>query len=332
MPDTPLLLAAIKYRARLDAQSAEDLQRLIDAYGLMARRLKDKVDLLVLEIASSGIENITTGQISRMARYKDLLEALQRELAQYDSYLAVELDRIANAALAQANLDVQQLIRMSGGITGSLNKLPASSIKTLLGFLDPDSPLFKRLSELAPLTADEIGKRILEAVGLGYNPAKTADLISDILGQGLTDALRWARTTQMWTYREASRATMAANGDVLDGWVWFAILDDSVPPCESCLANHGQLFPLDEPLDDHYNGRCVAIPHVKGEDNPLGSGEEWFRSLPEDKQAEILGQGKLAALNEGKFTFDQLTQRVDDDVFGSMRVGVPLKDLVKESE
>ena len=50
MPDNPLLAQVAKYRARLDKQNAADLDRLINAYGLMSARLKDKVDLLLLEI------------------------------------------------------------------------------------------------------------------------------------------------------------------------------------------------------------------------------------------------------------------------------------------
>jgi hypothetical protein len=334
MADDALILSAIKYRYRLDAQSGADIERLLAAYKSMAARLKDKIDLLIAEIEKAGVDNLTRAQVAKMSRYTQLIAAIRDELNKYNIYLETELNGIANTALLQATRDIQNLIRLSAGrvgISGSLNRLPVGSIKTLLGFLSQDSPLYQRLHELAPDLADRIAARILEGVGLGYNPMKVGDIITNELGWGLTDAMRWARTTQMWTYREASRATMAANSDVLDGWVWFAILDDAVPPCESCLANHGQLFPLEETLDDHYNGRCVAIPHVIGDDNPVSqSGEDWFRSLPADKQAEVLGQSKLAALNEGKFEFSQLTQQTQDDVFGTMRVGVSLKDLTGE--
>jgi len=326
MPNSPLITAAIKYRYRLDAASARDLQRLIDAYQNLAGRLKDKIDLLIAELSANP--EITGGQVVRMARYRDLIRAISDELSRYGIYLETELGGISNAALSQAILDYRALLRQSG--LARVESLPAASIKTALGFLAPDSPLYQHIEELAPTTAQYVADRIVEGVGLGYNPAKVGRMIVDDLGQGLSSALRLARTTQMWTYRETSRATMAANANVVDGWVWFAILDGDIPPCESCLANHGKLFPLEETLDDHYNGRCVAIPHVVGDDNPVDqSGEDWFGSLPEATQRDIMGAGKLAAYNDGEITFDQLTRQVQDPVFGSMRTGVPLKDLVK---
>jgi hypothetical protein len=332
MPDNPLLVAAVKYRYRLDRMSQYDLDRLIAAYKGLAGRLKDKIDLLVLELEKLG--PITGGQLARAQRYKQLMDAIASELEKYSVYMDTELKTIAQAALSQATLDASALTRLSAtqaGVTASLNKLPNDTIKTLLGFLSDESPLYKRLYQLAPTTVDRISSKLIEGVGLGYNPQKVGNMIVDLLGEGLSSAMRWARTTQMWTYREAGRATMVANADILDGWVWFAILDDAVPPCESCLAKHGELFPLDETLDDHYNGRCVAIPHVAGDDNPVQqTGEDWFSSLDPEKQKEILGAGKLEAYNDGKFEFGQLSRQVPDDVFGSMRVGVPLKDLIGE--
>jgi hypothetical protein len=318
MANSALIAAAIAYRARLDRLAYADVRRLVDSYTSLAARLKDKIDLLVAEIEKVGMENITRGQVARMARYTQLMDAVRDELGKYNQYLAIELDRIANTALAQSTIDMQRLVKLAHGY-GAFNKLPVGSIKTLLGFLQSGSPLYRRIQELAPLTAERVASGILEGVALGYNPVKVGKMIVDDLGQGLSSAMRWARTTQMWTYREASRATMASNAEILDGWVWFAILDGDVPPCESCIANHGQLFPINEPLDDHYNGRCVALPHVKGDDMPVDPGSDWFDGLDTKTQEKILGSN-LEGYNNGDFTFADLTKQVEDPVFGTMRV------------
>ena len=327
MPDNPLIESAIKYRLRLDKQSAADINRLINAYTQLAARLMDKQDLLLAEL---GTGEWTQAQVRKMSRYQTLLAAITDELNRYNQYLGVELNRIANDAVSQSILDYKQLMSYAGGgVVGAFNSLPTNAIKTLLGFLEPDSPLFQRLNELAPMLAQSIGEMILEGVGLGYNPVKTGKMITNMLGWGLTDSMRYARTVQLWTYREASRATMAANANILDGWVWFAIMDEAVPPCESCLANHGKLFPINQPLDDHWNGRCVALPHVAGDANPVTqSGEEWFSNLTPEQQRGIMGNSKLEAYNEGLFQFDQLTQQVQDNVLGTMRTEVSLKDLL----
>jgi hypothetical protein len=332
MSDNPLIAQALKYRNQLDAASEADIQRLIDAYGALAQRLQDKIDLLVAELTANP--DITTGQIARMSRYTDLLKATSAELQKYGNYLEVELGGIANNALAQSTRDALRLITIAAGgagITGGFNHLPIDAIKTLLGFLQPDGPLYQGLQTIAPDTAQAVADGILEGVGLGYNPAKVADNIMSDLGQGLASALRLARTTPMWTYREASRANFSANSDVLDGWIWFAQLDTSVPPCGSCLANHGKQFPLDQTLDDHWNGRCAMIPHVRGDDNPVDqTGEDWFRTQNPEVQSDILGQGKLLAYLDNEFNFSQLTRQVTDPIFGTMRTEAPLKDLVSE--
>lgn len=329
MPNSPLLSAALKFRARLDAASQVDLDRLIAAYAQLAQRLQDKIDLLVQELLLNP--GMTPAQIGRMARYKDLVEAVAAELQKYGVYLETELSVIARAALAQSEADAFALIRMAlqqAGYTGAFNHLPANAIKMLLGFLQPDGALYKRIQELAPGLAQRIADKILEGVGLGYNPQKVGTLIADELGWGLTDALRWARTTQMYSYREASRANFAANSDIIDGWVWFAQLDDST--CESCVANHGQLFGLDETLDDHWNGRCVMIPHVSGDPNPVEQdGQTWFDTQDTATQKQIMGESKWQAWMDGKFEFSAMSRQTPDNIWGTMRTATPLKDLVE---
>ena len=332
MPPSPLILQSLKFRNRLDAASEADLQRLINAYGQLAQRLQDKIDLLVQELLLNP--EVTTGQVARMDRYSQLIKAVASEMQKYGNYLETELGGIAQAALNQSTIDTAALIRMAYqgvGVTGGVNKLPVNAIQTLLGFLQTDGPLYQRIQELAPKYAQAIADRILEGVGLGYNPVKVGNIISDTLGWGLTDALRWARTTQLYTYRETSRANFAANADILDGWVWFCQLDTSVPPCEACLAEHGTLHRLDETLDGHFNCRCSEIPHVRGDDNPVDqTGQDWFDAQDESVQRDIMGPGKLAAYQDGQFDFSQLMQRTENDVFGNMIGTVPLKDLVSE--
>jgi SPP1 gp7 family putative phage head morphogenesis protein len=274
MPDNPLLAAIAKYRNRLDVVSERDLQRLISAYTSLAGRLKDKIDLLMLELEKAGIETLTAGQVAKMSRFTQLISAIEAELAKYNIYLETELSQIAKAAMSQAILDSRALIRMTAGnvgITGSFNSLNTGAIATITRLLAPDSPLFKRLQELAPEMAAQISRKILEGVGLGYGYEKLGRMIVDDLGLGLSDALRWARTTQMTAYRETSHATMAENSNVIDGWTWWAQVDDAT--CDSCRDNHGSFHPAGDSLNDltaHiWNCRCVELPHVIGDDNPV---------------------------------------------------------------
>lgn len=329
MPDG-IIDAAKRFREELAAKDAEALKRLIDAYLAIWRRLEAKVDALSLAIGD--LEAATPGQVMRMARYHSLMADIGRELRNYQGFTAVEIDRASTAAIAQAIRDSQELVRLSVGsakIAGGFNSLPVDAIKTALGFLRSDGPLYARLENLAPFTAQRVADRIVEGIGLGYNPTRIASTIRDSLGGGLTDALRMTRTVQLYSYREAARANYIANDDIVEGWYWMAELDGET--CASCWAEHGTFHTLDETLDDHHNGRCAPLPAVIGHRSPIEeTGEEAFRDLTEAKQQEILGPGKFEAWSEGKFEFGQLSQQRDDEVYGYMRSEASLQELVGE--
>jgi hypothetical protein len=167
---------------------------------------------------------------------------------------------------------------------------------------------------------------------MGVNPRQTARLImsaaEQAFGGGLTDALRTARTAQLWSYREATRANYAANSDVVTGWIWCAELDDQT--CEACIAENGTRHDIEETLDGHYNCRCSPIPEVMGQ-NPVADmqdGETWFGEQDTSTQKQIMGEVKWQAWMDGKFEFSQLSQQTPNDVYGTMRTVTPLKDLI----
>jgi hypothetical protein len=206
--------------------------------------------------------------------------------------------------------------------------LPKGAIEQLLGFLSPDGPLYSRLSLLAPTTVEGVSKAILDGVSLGYNPRKIAREVTNAFGMGLTDSLRMTRTIQIWSYRESNRATYLANADVVQKWQWHTALDGRA--CMACVALHGTIHELSEPLRGHHNCRCAPIPVLVGQDNGVieQTGEEWFRGLPEKQQRDLMGKGRFAAWREGKFAFGQIVGSHDDHVYGTMFTEQPLRNLV----
>jgi len=152
---------------------------------------------------------------------------------------------------------------------------------------------------------------------------------------GLTSALRYARTAQLWAYRESSRAAYLANGNIVGSWMWFA---DLVGPntCSACIAMHGQVFPNTERLDDHWSGRCKDVPVVNwaalGVDLPPldygPTGPEWFGMQDPARQLQILGPSKFALYQAGGLDFSRLVKQVTDDVFGPMKIEATLHELL----
>lgn len=258
MPADDVIALSEQFNAALLRKDTAALGKIIKAYKGIYTRLQDKLDALVLQI---GTDKPTQGQVVRLERYKALLEQAQNELDDFTGYLKTELRTAATDGIAlgtnKARAMVGAIVGAESGVMAGFNVLPTQAVERLLGFLAVDGPLYARIAKLAPTTVDRIAAALVEGVGLGHNPRKIAAGITRELGMGLTDALRMTRTAQLYSYREASRATYMANPSIVEGWIWMAAIGDP-RTCLSCIAMHGSLHPLSEKLDDHFNGRCLT--------------------------------------------------------------------------
>jgi hypothetical protein len=315
---------AKRQRKELDAADEANLKRVAEAYAIMYDRLQGDVDALMLAI--SQLDAPTMVEIKRLPQYKNLIERAERELDRFETFLETTIGAAGLAAIGLGLAHSEALVNSLTG--GGFAGVDSAAMKYLLEYLKDGSPLYERLALLTGGTVDRVIQAIVDGVGSGFNPRKIADLIRDAFGGGLTDALRWTRTTQLYSYRDSARANYMASG-VVDKWMWYAELGDPAT-CESCIAMHGTLHDLDESLDDHFNGRCCALPYIEGLSEPIQSGEEWFNSLSEAEQRGIMGNNKYEAYKEGKFEFSQLSRQQVNDIFGSMRTVTPLKDLIGE--
>jgi len=328
MPD-PLLTTVEQYRAALAAREAQAFGRLVDAYRRAYSRVATALDALLLQI---GDNPPTRGQLVRMERYKSLVRQIADELQGFQSLTVNEVELAAELGVQLGVKDARNLLSVAvigdGRIAAGFNALHAEAVKELLGFLSPEGKLYQRLRLIAPNTASLVSDAIVSGVTLGFNPRKTASIVRDAFGNGLTDALRQVRTVQLYSYREANRATYIANSDVVSGWIWHAEMGSRT--CMSCVAQHGTIHPLSETLNDHWNGRCAMVPLVRGFEPVIneGDGRQWFEQQSEARQREMMGPGKYDAWKAGKFDFSQLTTQTDDRVYGTMRIEQTLQALV----
>ena len=322
MMPTPTELAQA-FKAAIDRQDAAALTRLARTYHQLYLRLTPKLDSLLLAI--SQIEAPTNGQIMRLAQYKNLISALESELTKYSAYVEVEIRNTADAAVGMAIKQTEQFLRAAGYTM--TRSLPKNAIYSMLGFLQEDSPLWKRIGELAPFSTQKVANALLEAVTFGYNPAKTAKLFENVMGGGLTDAMRMTRTAQLYATREASRASYIANEDVVEGWIWWSSLDSGT--CMACAIEHGTFHTNDESMDSHYSCRCTSIPHVKGYEYDSQKGVDWFKELDEKKQESMMGKSAFEAWKSGAFDLEDMATRRHDDVYGEMLATKPLSELIE---
>ena len=330
MATSPVLEASALFKQELARNGDVAIQRLVFQYRRSFRSLARSLDDLLLEI---GETPPTLGQLTKMERYQSLIAGVLNELLTLQGSTYVQMQKAAELGIdlgMQHGLELMSLsISKDIELAGAFNTLPSAAVKEVIGFLSPGSPLYQRHSLLAPATTDTVVNGIVEGIVRGYNPKKIARQFQTHFGQGLTDSMRFVRTAQLWSYREANRATYLVNSEVVEGWYWHAELSKGT--CASCIAMHGTWHPLEEPLNDHHNGRCAPIPAVKGFDAPFDmSGEEWFDQQPVTVQKEILGPSKLEALRQKKFSFDQLPGERTDGVYGPMRVEKTLQELIDQ--
>jgi hypothetical protein len=329
-----------KLKNQLEQSDAKELQRLIDAYGLTYENINPDIEALI-ELMQAQLDNgtLTRATINKSSAYNKLIKDIEHELDDYSTWMKTEVKTASTESAKQGLAGGRYLLLVA--LAGSLgvptsdvprelvNYAPTTVLDFLQEYLKPSGPLYAKIDELSGYHADKIAAGILERVGEGMNPRLIGEWITDAYGVGLTDSMRQMRTVQLYSYRQANNEVQIANKDLLEGVVWSAELDDRV--CMSCVALHGQVFPVGSVCDDHHNGRCAFLPWVKGVPNPIEqTGEDWFKQQDENTQKSMMGDAKYEAFKENKFTFDKLTKEYNNDVFGIMKTEATLKDLLGE--
>jgi hypothetical protein len=316
-----------RHRSEIDKADAANLRQVSDAYVNMYDNLAGDVEALRLAIEAAG--SPSPAEVKRMPQYKRLLQHGTDELDRFTVYLQTVVGAASLASIGLGLAHSKELINVM--TQAKFKGLDAGVMRYLLDYLQKDGPLYKRLDLITTSTVDKVIAQIVDGVSMGRNPRVIASLIQDAFGGGLTDALRNTRTVQLWSYRDSARANYTATDGIVTGWIWYAELDADT--CLSCVAQHGTIHDLDETLDDHYNGRCAALPYIEQFGNPVEqNGQDWFDSLPEAQQQQMMGQEKHGAYRDGKFEFDQLSAQGPNDIYGTMRTEASLKSLIGESE
>ncbi len=86
--------------------------------------------------------------------------------------------------------------------------------------------------------------------------------------------------------------------------------------CVACLFLDGEILPIGMPLEDHPAGKCVSVPMVNGAAVEWENGMTWFLGQDPERQMELLGEGRFAAWQEGRFELSQVAQHSHSDVWG----------------
>lgn len=187
-------------------------------------------------------------------------------------------------------------------------------------------------------------RELIRSIDVGANPNEAARrMVARVNGAfegGLVRATVIARTEMLDAHRTASRYADDANADVLDGWTWIATVTGqaALKTCPSCWGMHGTEHPLSQPgPEDHQQGRCSRAPRVKPwsalgidipePDDATPDAEALFDALPEADQVAIMGAERLALLNSGQITWDQLPVQRDNPGWRTSYTPRSVRDL-----
>lgn len=323
---------AEKYRNALLKNDMAALDQVIKAFQTLYKDLAGRVQELAEYIAS--VDKITPAMIRKLSLYHRIMEETEAELTKFGNYAEVVIKQHAAEAVAMGGVHAKNITRILtayGGIEAKWMSLNPEAVVSLMGFLQKDSALYKRLAYSAGEKVELIKNKFIELVAIGDNPKTIARKIvqqyGETMGMSLTDAMRMTRTAQLYAYRESTLAHYRANSDIISGWIWWAELEGA---CMSCVAMHGTRHTLDEHLNDHHNGRCTMLPILKYSPANISdsAGLDWYEQQAEQIQKDKMGDARYAAWKEGKFVFSQLSTEYDNDVYGKMRGEASLKNIL----
>lgn len=263
--------------------------------------------------------------LERKGDLERALQVLEGALLAFGVQSARTVEGGRLAAVAAAKPSAESLVKSAAtriGIDTSLFVPPVESVALLDESLGSKLPLGRLFASLAPETADDAKRTILEGMLSGRNPRDIARDLGDALQVPRTRALTISRTEVLRSFRAASIATYRAHDDTVDGWQWLSALDSRT--CVVCWSMHGTVHPVTEPFASHPNCRCSPIPVVGP--RLLKPGAEEFAKLPESRQRETLGPRAYELYRSGQIGIADLVRKGRNE-WGPYRTRMPLKDL-----
>lgn len=306
------------------AAAAEIVAAFADVWQAIQINLAQLLDRMNRAIDAG--EEISMAWLLRQERLDALDHQVLEQLRQFAGEAQLQITQQQAAAVRTAQLDVEEAARAAkpgGNIVW--NKLPADEVIDLVGFLHDGSPLRELLDQLGPQASAAIRQKLIEGLAQGANPKAIARAIQQAAGETLSRSLLIARTETMRAYRESNLRNMRENGRIVRGWWWLSAKNRRT--CAFCWAQHGKVFPVEEPFRSHPGCRCTPVPMVRGTEPP-DSGEDLFPKLDEAAQRDILGPGKFKALQDGKIGLRDLVGSRDDPRWGPVGYERSLRDAL----
>lgn len=341
MPDVFTLSA--EFRAALLRRERKAAIQIAKAYGKAWRAIRQDIEKLTKQITAMRArgDDVPQSWLLRERRLEKLTAQIKVEMDKFSEIADAEIQQTQRKAIASALDESVELMRSAiGAVPPEINlaftKLPTAAFESLVGTMQNGAPLRVALDKISPQVSAAVADALTSGLARGLGIQRIARDIRNAGGIGLKRALRISRTEILRAYRIASTDTYKANNDIVKGWIWTSGLGRRT--CASCWALHGTFHGLDETLNDHPQGRCVAVPKTKTwaemgypdmPDNTIEieDGESQFARLSADEQREILGEAAYQAYRSGAVRLtDFAGERVDPE-WGRVRYRRSLREI-----
>jgi len=326
----PLVIQTMRqFKVELLAREHRQMQEMARAWLSVERALQDKINLLAQEAYDLSLagKTLSRSKIYRWQRYRDLLAQTQLEYQQYAIW-AGDFAQAGQVMAVETGIDhahqsMNAIFTDYGMVMPYFERLPYEAVENMVGLAGNGQPLGELLKQR--LTVNVVSKEtswdvwnrmtntLIDSTALGRNPRVTAGLMQNDLTGGLNKAMTIARTEQMRVYRMASAQSYKKSG-LVKGQKRLTAHDSRV--CIGCLADEGTVYPINEPIPDHPNGRCTGVPIIVGmPEINWTSGEAWLNTQPEDMQRAILGDKRFGMWQDGA-DFGEFSVVKRDPVWG----------------
>lgn len=339
---TSLLSTQREYRRRLLARDRATASELVRVYADLQASLQGELDALTRAIRTAQAAGTTVNQswLFQQDRYRSLL---QQAAEAYTRAADISTGTVAQAQRSVSHLGAEaaeSLVRSLAPpqIPLTWSMLPSSTIEAAVGFASDGSPLRALFDALGPEASANMRRSLIRGIGMGYSPRKIAAEMRRVNGLALTRALTISRTEVLRSYRHSQSESYARNQDVVKGKMWHAALTGA---CPVCVSMHGSIHGVNEVMATHPNCRCSWMPVTRSwaelgysgieDTNPkIQPGPDWFAQQPIERQAAILGPGRLAAYRK-ELTLAEMVGRRVDRRWGPVRYVLPLREALRRA-
>lgn len=331
-PEAPLVVQiADQFRDALNA--AESVQRIIlaERWIDVERALEERIEALVESVAEDS--GLTESQVYQLARWRELIRQVNREINRFIEIVTPEIDDLAAAQVRNGARNAAALTQASAREVGasirvSLMQLNAAAVENVVALARAGQPLADLMTLAYGEAADGMVSELINGIALGQGPRETARrMAQDGLSRGFNHIELVARDQHNRSYRMASQQQYQ-HSNVVESYTRRAARNERT--CRACLALDGTVHPVDDFMALHPQDRCVMVPNIRGFAPIEFEGTEaWFRRQDRDVQMRILGPGGLQAYEDGLFDWTDMATIKPNEIWGPSAGVTPLKELVK---